>query len=290
MPSAMLAATNSTCRSPSEHASVPCTAAAAAAKSTAATRRSRNGSHRTSTATCRKSSRSSQPWCEISSSAAASAGSQPFAHARIASARSSKHVVRRGVVRQRSVGFHRQSGGGQYRRCLGNSVCETVAFGPAADAREHSDESDRPVRGFRSPGVGGRVAADGGRFVPRLLTSFVFWWVVCHRRSMASSTAGQRLGRGSQAEVGQVAAQTLAGGGFGAARSSGRGHGARAADTVRNSRRVGLRSGRGPCIDCSWTRDSPPVFPSVMPEALSDSGRGCDMPTALAQYVAGQPP
>ena len=91
---------------------------------------------------------------------------------------------------------------------------------------EHSDESDRPVRGFRSPGVGGRVAADGGRFVPRLLTSFVFWWVVCHRRSMASSTAGQRLGRGSQAEVGQVAAQTLAGGGFGAARSSGRGHGA----------------------------------------------------------------
>ena len=43
---------------------------------------------------------------------------------------------------------------------------------------------------------------------------------------MASSTAGQRLGRGSRAEVGQVAAQTLAGGGFGAARSSGRGHGA----------------------------------------------------------------
>ena len=45
---------------PSEHGSTPCTAAAAAAKSIAATSRSRNGSHRTSTATCRKSSRSSQ--------------------------------------------------------------------------------------------------------------------------------------------------------------------------------------------------------------------------------------
>ena len=50
MPSAMLAATSSTCRSPSEHGSTPCTASAAAAKSTAATSRSRNGSHRTSTA------------------------------------------------------------------------------------------------------------------------------------------------------------------------------------------------------------------------------------------------
>ena len=100
MPSAMLAATSTTCRSPSEHGSIPCTALAAAAKSTAATGRSRNGSHPTSTATCRKSSRSSQPRCSISSSAAASVGSQPFAHARIASARSSKHVVRRGVVRR----------------------------------------------------------------------------------------------------------------------------------------------------------------------------------------------
>ena len=103
MPSAMLAATSSTCRSPSEHGSIPCTASAAAAKSTAATSRPRNGSHPTSTATCRKSSRSSQPWCEISSSAAASAGSQPFAHARIASARSSIPVVSRGFVRQRSA-------------------------------------------------------------------------------------------------------------------------------------------------------------------------------------------
>ena len=39
------------------------------------------------------------------------------------------------ILRQRSVGFHRQSGGGQYCRCLGHSVCEAVAFGPAADAR-----------------------------------------------------------------------------------------------------------------------------------------------------------
>ena len=98
MPSARLAATSSTCRSPSEHGSIPCTASAAAAKSTAATARSRNGSHPTSTATCRKSSRSSHARCEISSSAAASVDSQPFAHARIASARSSKHVVRRGVL------------------------------------------------------------------------------------------------------------------------------------------------------------------------------------------------
>ena len=37
---------------------------------------------------------------QISSSAAASVGSQPFAHARIAAARSSKHVVRRGVLRR----------------------------------------------------------------------------------------------------------------------------------------------------------------------------------------------
>ena len=37
MPPAMLAATSSTCRSPSEHGSTPCTASAAAAKSTAAT-------------------------------------------------------------------------------------------------------------------------------------------------------------------------------------------------------------------------------------------------------------
>ena len=61
MPPAMLAATSSTCRSPSEHGSTPCTASAAAAKSTAATTRPRNGSHRISTATCRKSSRCSQP-------------------------------------------------------------------------------------------------------------------------------------------------------------------------------------------------------------------------------------
>jgi hypothetical protein len=40
---------------------------------------------------------------------------------------------------------------------------------------EHSDEFDHPVRGFRSPGAGGRVAADAGRFVPRLLTSFGLW-------------------------------------------------------------------------------------------------------------------
>ncbi len=39
----------------------------------------------------------------------------------------------------------------------------------------------------------------------------------------------------------------------------------RAMDTVRNSRRVGTRSGRGPHVDCSCTRDSPPVSPSVMP-------------------------
>ena len=78
---------------PSEHGSIPCTASAAAAKSTAATSRPRNGSHPTSTATCRKSSRNSHVRCEISSSAAASVGSQPFAHARIASAKSSKHVV-----------------------------------------------------------------------------------------------------------------------------------------------------------------------------------------------------
>jgi hypothetical protein len=50
----------------------------------------------------------------------------------------------------------------------------------AARLGEHSDQSDHPVRGFRSPGVGGRVAADAGRFVPRVLTSLVFWWVVCH--------------------------------------------------------------------------------------------------------------
>ena len=45
-------------------------------------------------------------------------------------------------------------------------------------------------------------------------------------------------------------------------------HRARAApavDTFRNSRRVGARSGRGPHIDRSCTRDSPPVSPSVMP-------------------------
>ena len=60
----------------------------------------RNGSHPTSTATCRKSSRSSHVRCAISSSAAASAAASPFAHARIASARSSKHVVRRGVLRR----------------------------------------------------------------------------------------------------------------------------------------------------------------------------------------------
>jgi catechol 2,3-dioxygenase-like lactoylglutathione lyase family enzyme len=99
MPPAMLAATSATCRSPSEHGSTPCTASAAAAKSMTATWRPRNGSHSTSTATCRKSSRSSHARCAISSSAAASVGSQPFDHARIASARSSKHVVRRGVLR-----------------------------------------------------------------------------------------------------------------------------------------------------------------------------------------------
>ena len=44
----------------------------------------------------RKSSRLSHARCEISSSAAASVGSHPFAHARIAAARSSKQVVRRG--------------------------------------------------------------------------------------------------------------------------------------------------------------------------------------------------
>jgi hypothetical protein len=84
---------------PSEHGSIPCTASAAAAKSMIASSRPRNGSHPASTATCRKSSRSSQARCAISSSAAASVGSQPFAHARTASARSSKHVVRRGVLR-----------------------------------------------------------------------------------------------------------------------------------------------------------------------------------------------
>ena len=36
---------------------------------------------------------------------------------------------------------------------------------------EHSDESDHPVRSFRTGSFGGRVAADG----PRLLTSFWFW-------------------------------------------------------------------------------------------------------------------
>jgi hypothetical protein len=46
---------------------------------------------------------------------------------------------------------------------------------------------------------------------------------------------------------------------------------ARAEDTVRNSRRVGPALGRGPRIDRSCTRDSPPVSPSEMPETLSNS-------------------
>src|SRR5207237_1131241 len=65
MPSAMLAATSRTCRSPSEHGSTPCTASAAAAKSTAATWRSRNTSQPASTATSRKSWRSSQVRCPL---------------------------------------------------------------------------------------------------------------------------------------------------------------------------------------------------------------------------------
>jgi len=51
-------------------------------------------------------------------------------------------------------------------------------------------------------------------------------------------------------------------------------------DTICNFRRVGPAAGRGPRIDRSCTRDSPPVSPSVMPEALSNSGRGCDMRTS----------
>ena len=39
----------------------------------------------------------------------------------------------------------------------------------------YSDDSDHPVRGFRSGWVGGRVAADAGCPGPRLLTSFWFW-------------------------------------------------------------------------------------------------------------------
>ena len=50
---------------------------------------------------------------------------------------------------------------------------------------------------------------------------------------------------------------------------------ARAVDTVRNSGRVEPAVGRGSSIDHSSTGDSPPVPPSVMPEALSNSARGC---------------
>jgi hypothetical protein len=57
--------------------------------------------------------------------------------------------------------------------------------------------------------------------------------------------------------------------------------------TVRNSRRA-VPAAYGPCIDRSWTPDSPAVFPSVMPEPLSN--RGCNMTTRLAQDVTGQPP
>ena len=39
------------------------------------------------------------------------------------------------ILRQRSVGSDRQSGRGQYHRCLGHSVCEAVASRPVADAR-----------------------------------------------------------------------------------------------------------------------------------------------------------
>src|SRR5580704_4619049 len=148
MPSAMLAATSSTCRSPSEHGRTPCTASAAAAKSIAATWRSRNGSHRTSTATCRKSSRSSQARCEISSSAAASVGSHPFAHARIASARSSKHVVRRGVLRLRSAFPAAESGRSPHQRAVGPAVHLAVAESADADARrDYSAEGEGNPQG-----------------------------------------------------------------------------------------------------------------------------------------------
>jgi len=54
---------------------------------------------------------------------------------------------------------------------------------------------------------------------------------------------------------------------------------AQAVDTVRNSRRVGSAAGRGG-IERSCTRDSPPVPPSVMPEALKSSECECGMRTS----------
>lgn len=55
---------------------------------------------------------------------------------------------------------------------------------------------------------------------------------------------------------------------------------ARAVDTVRNFRRIEPAADCGPPIDHSSTRDSPLCPLSVMPEAISDSERGCDVRNA----------
>ena len=88
-------------------------------------------------------------------------------------------------------------------------------------------------------------------------------------RAGPSDRLGAGRGPGRQSSIGCRAARTDRG----ETRSRLVGLGSRAVDTFRNSRCVEPAACRGPRIDHSSTRDSPPVSPSMVPEALSNSER-----------------
>src|SRR5512132_1725401 len=135
----MLATSRSICSSLLEHGSRPASRpATAASQSTAARTAPSTIPWPNSTAISRKSSRQShQPW-PISSSTAAAAVSRPFAHARSAAVRSSKHVVSRGFL-------------------LGDPALWVVAGGRGA--RQRPGGLGAPARAVARRGDARRVAA-----------------------------------------------------------------------------------------------------------------------------------